>query len=1643
MVTAAEIDAIIRVRLEGENQLRQAQSTVAGFEASVKHVGSSAGSLDAIPTKFGQIGSEAKEAAASLDHIPASITKVNAAAEQTGSSVSKLSSAFEKAATSAVGFATAQIGIASAQAAISKAFDLTIASAVGFEQALANVQAATGATKEQMAAMAAEAKRIGADTSVGAGEAVQAMGELTKAGVAVEDVIGGVGRTVVQMSEATGSSVSNMATLLSDAMNVFKIGAGGAGDAANILVKAAGASSISIDDMAQSLAQGGLVAKSAGLSIQDFATAIGIMGNQGLKASDAGTSLKSMIAGLTPATKEAKGAFEQLGIQVFDSSGKFKAFPDILANLSQAFSGLTEQQRAVTAELIFGSDGIRAFNALAPSMSSGLADASQQWQNFGTAAAAAPSILEQSAIRMSTLSGQIELLKGDLESAGLAIGQKVIPMIVTALNALKTALQSAPVQTWAAGMQTLGEAVMGLPAPIKVATAALVAMGVALALISATPVIAIIGGIVIAVGLLAGKLRELVKEADGFDAAAQKMQAWAAGTTEATQTITTQIEAMKSAGASNAQVVEMMRQKHEALNATLAAQPNLWRENRTEFDALSGGLRSLENEVQQFGVSLAMTGDGASVVVGKVRELPPQIKNVAAAATEADAAMAIWARALGKVGEEATKIKDPLKEAVQALHELTSTPTQVSQNLAADLKEITAAQEALTLATKLSGNQKQFWIDKAKEMVSQADLEKGALEKANKAIGDYEKGLIGGEKATKDLTEATKGSKDIKEQVVKTEDAYAKALDASATAQLGLGKSIDSLKGAVQEMVGGFLIAMGKIPPAADQMSNSVLAAWVKLDTKGAESGQNLGAAYALGILQKRADAETAAGELNGAATQALQSTGLARSAGVNLGGSFAQGIRDQVGTARDAAAFLSAAAIGSLNSAMQAGSPSKKGIESGRWLGEGFAIGIRQSVTDYVEPAIDDLMAAWDGVNLDKKASIIAQFEQFDGAMGALADHALDVVTEFAGFSAAMDGLKVETGDATAGFAEFNTAMDHLAGRLSQAEQEEFAAFNAAMAGLKSETADAGQELETFATIATGMGAALLRVNLDPFTVQLRDFEAETKRLTVAKTELQLRLANTQPYTAEAAAIEDQIKILDAWANKVGLQTTLLKAQQEAIEASKTALDGFNAAVEKQAATKLLQAQTGKSGLATGQALGAALQGGPKEGEAFFAELDKLMETLTQKAGPAGTLFGQHLMAAAVAALQERTPEAVDTFLTMLGQIDARLPENARLSAETWVTAYGAALTSADALTRFGQAGAALMTALDTAITTGGQANIATLATQFVAYQQQLQRLPEFVRGTLAPDLAAAWQAVMNAPGDPAAIAALEAAVARAGQALAVFPADIEQQVPHVQAAARRLFEGVETGVIGVKEAQERYRAIVQLFGKDLDEQNPIVRRAAEQLAVAVESGSLDAETALKRLQLITRVVPQDFEHMAANVRAAAAAMADGVVAGTTTTAQAVDAMSQSLKQADADAQEIQDNFKRRLDEIELYRQKYAAEAQRQQQQSPASGGGGDDNGNVRSELGASRPPVEFPYIGAPLPGQTSATGIPAGTYPRGRPGIPSGGGPIIVTLSPESVVAVAQAVAAGPAPVVTIGSDAVGAAALRYTDQVYGRQT
>jgi TP901 family phage tail tape measure protein len=260
-----------------------------------------------------------------------------------------------------------------------------------------------------MEAMKAQALELGAQTSFSAGEAAQGMLELAKAGMSAEQSSAAIGG-VLNLAAAGGLSVASSAEIAANALNSFGLEASAMPMVADLMAAAANSSSIEIGDMAAAFQMSSAVFASNSQGIDDLSTAIAILGNNGLKGSDAGTSLKTMLMSLTAPTDAAAADMARLGVSVYDAQGNMRAMPSIMADLEKGLSGLTQQQQNAALTTIFGSDAIRAANILLKEGTTGWEEMAASLGEQGAAASVADA-------RMKGLGGAVEYFKGSIESA--------------------------------------------------------------------------------------------------------------------------------------------------------------------------------------------------------------------------------------------------------------------------------------------------------------------------------------------------------------------------------------------------------------------------------------------------------------------------------------------------------------------------------------------------------------------------------------------------------------------------------------------------------------------------------------------------------------------------------------------------------------------------------------------------------------------------------------------------------------------------------------------------------------------------------------------------------------------------------------------------------------------------------------------------------------------------------------------------------------------------------------------------------------------------------------------------------------------------------------------------------------------------
>lgn len=317
-----------------------------------------------------------------------------------------------------------------------------------FDAAVSGIQAATHATTADMNLLRDAAIEAGAKTVYSATEAANAITELSKAGVSTKDILGGGLTGALSLASAGELDVADAAQIAATAMTQFGLKGSQVPHVADLLAAGAGKAQGSVQDLAAALNQGGLVASQAGQSIEDTTGVLAAFASQGLLGSDAGTSLKTALLALESPSTQAAGVMKQYGIDVYDAQGNMDSFQEIAGTLQKKLGGLTAEQRNAALSTIFGNDAVRAANVLYSDGADGISKWTKSVNDNGYAA-------ETARLKMDNLSGDLENLKGSLDTALIKTGSGAngaLRTLASSATLLVNAFGSAPQPLLASGL---------------------------------------------------------------------------------------------------------------------------------------------------------------------------------------------------------------------------------------------------------------------------------------------------------------------------------------------------------------------------------------------------------------------------------------------------------------------------------------------------------------------------------------------------------------------------------------------------------------------------------------------------------------------------------------------------------------------------------------------------------------------------------------------------------------------------------------------------------------------------------------------------------------------------------------------------------------------------------------------------------------------------------------------------------------------------------------------------------------------------------------------------------------------------------------------------------------------------------------
>ena len=315
-----------------------------------------------------------------------------------------------------------------------------VKTAADFDSAMSKVAAVSGATGSDFDKLRDKAREMGAKTKFSATEAADAMNYMAMAGWKTEDMLSGI-EGVMYLAAASGEDLATTSDIVTDALTAFGLTAADSGHFADVLAAASSNANTNVSMMGETFKYCAPVAGALGFSVEDTAEAIGLMGNAGIKASQAGTSMRSIMTNLTGDVKLSGAAIGDVTIATTNADGSMRSLSAILADCRMAFGRMTEAEKANNAETLVGKNAMSGFLALMNAAPEDIAKVSGAVNNCKDAAKNMADTMQDN------LEGQLTILKSQLQELAISFGDLLMPAvrsIVSGLQGMVNVLNAMP-----------------------------------------------------------------------------------------------------------------------------------------------------------------------------------------------------------------------------------------------------------------------------------------------------------------------------------------------------------------------------------------------------------------------------------------------------------------------------------------------------------------------------------------------------------------------------------------------------------------------------------------------------------------------------------------------------------------------------------------------------------------------------------------------------------------------------------------------------------------------------------------------------------------------------------------------------------------------------------------------------------------------------------------------------------------------------------------------------------------------------------------------------------------------------------------------------------------------------------------------
>lgn len=587
--------------------------------------------LQAAGVDTNALGEKSAELTARQKELEAEQKKLNEELAKGGDQAQSFGEKGERA-IDTVATALAAAGVAAGLKKIADGFMACVEAAGEFGSAMSAVEAISDASESEMAALTEKAKETGLTTVYTAQQSANAMEYMAMAGWEAQEMLAGMSG-MVNLAAAAGEDLAEVSDIVTDNLTAFGMEASETGHFADVLAQAAANSNTNIHKMGESFKNSSAVAGALGYSVEDVAVSLGLMANNAVKGTRAGTALRNIFNGFAQGMTLSAQSFGDVEVSAVNADGSIKGFMDTIRELRGYFSQMTGAEKIQNAMDIAG---LRGYNGLLAIVNATDADFEKLYGNINNCTGAAERMAK---VKLDNMKGDLTIAKSAWEGLTIAVGEQFEPEMreVYQVSTDVFNVMSDFVREHPALVKMLAGAVTGIMGVVAALTAYAAAKKVAAALELSSLFTSGVGATLVlvgAVGALVGGLFGMSDAAGEGKASLSEMTEETRAATQAMEDAKKTYEDMTEEALATANVAEHYLEKLEDLERQGKRSNEANSEYQNTLAILVQTMPELESQISkttdEFGRSIYAIDSSTSAIRANIQAIKDRAMTTAA-----------------------------------------------------------------------------------------------------------------------------------------------------------------------------------------------------------------------------------------------------------------------------------------------------------------------------------------------------------------------------------------------------------------------------------------------------------------------------------------------------------------------------------------------------------------------------------------------------------------------------------------------------------------------------------------------------------------------------------------------------------------------------------------------------------------------------------------------------------------------------------------------------------------------------------------------------------------------------------------------------------------------------------------------------